>query len=144
MCSLYINLWKGEEAGSSTKFIKCTAEVSSTSELISEIAESVIWQSILIRQSVLLELEKQKVKLAMDDQKQKTNSNKVKSPVKRKSEFTNCSSRENDKKKKKFMCNNFGEDEKEQLKKYDKKKNKEKRNVQCPQWRKKENVKKRG
>ena len=57
----------------------------------------------------------------MDDQKQKTNSSKLKSPVKRKSEFTNCSSRENDKKKK-FMCNNFGEDEKEQLKKHDKKK----------------------
>ena len=52
----------------------------------------------MIRQSVLLELGKQKAKLAMDQQKEKTNSSKVKSPVKRKSKFTNCSSKENDKK----------------------------------------------
>ena len=75
----------------------------------------------MIRQSVLLELEKQKVKLAMDQQNKKTSSSKVKSPVKRKSQLTNCSSRENDKKRKKFMRDNFGEDEKEQLKKDDKK-----------------------
>ena len=67
-----------------------TAGVSSTSELISETAET------MIRQSVLQELEKEKVKLAMDQQKEKTNSNKAKSPVKRKSKFTNCRSREND------------------------------------------------
>ena len=60
----------------------------------------------------------------MDQQKEKTNSSKVKSPVKRKSKFTNRSSRENDKKRKKFMRDNFGEDEKEQLKKDDKKKRK--------------------
>ena len=36
----------------------------------------------------------------MDQQKEKTNSNKVKSPVKRKSKFTNHSPGENDKKKK--------------------------------------------
>ena len=95
--------------------LNVTAGVSSTSELISETAESVI------RQSVLLELEKQKVKLAMDQQNKKTSSSKVKSPVKRKSQLTNCSSRENDKKRKKFMRDNFGEDEKEQLKKDDKK-----------------------
>ena len=65
----------------------------------------------------MLELEKQRAELAMDQQKEKTNSNKVKSPVKRKSKFTNCSSREYDKKRKKFMGDNFGEDEKEQLKK---------------------------
>ena len=58
----------------------------------------------------------------MDWQKEKTNSNKVKSPVKRASEFTNRRSRENDKKRKKFVCYNFGEDEKEQLKKDGKKK----------------------
>ena len=34
----------------------------------------------------------------MDQQKEKTNSSKVKSPVKRKSKFTNRSSKENDKK----------------------------------------------
>ena len=58
----------------------------------------------------------------MDWQKEKTNSNKVKSPVKRTSEFTNRRSRENDKKRKKFVCYNFGEDEKEQLKEDGKKK----------------------
>ena len=77
-----------------------------TSQLISETAES------MIRQSVLLELEKQKAKLAMDQQNKKTSSSKVKSPVKRKSQFTNHSSRESDKKRKKFMRHNFGEDEK--------------------------------
>ena len=76
----------------------------------------------MIQQSVLLELEKQKAKLAMDQQNKKTSSRKVKSPVKRKSQFTNCTSRESDKKRKKFMRHNFGEDEKEQLKKNDKKK----------------------
>ena len=47
----------------------------------------------------------------MDQQKEKTNSSKVKSPVKRKSKFTNRSFREN-KKRKKFMRDSFGEDEK--------------------------------
>ena len=61
----------------------------------------------------------------MDQQKEKTNSSKVKSPVKRKSKFTNRSSRENDKKRKKFMRDNFGEDEKEQLKKDDKERKRE-------------------
>ena len=75
--------------------------------MISETAES------MIRQSVLLELEKQKAKLAMDQQREKTNSSKVKSLVKRKSKFTNRTFRENDKKRKKFMHDNFGEDEKE-------------------------------
>ena len=42
----------------------------------------------MIQQSVLLELEKQNVKI------EKTNLSKVKSPVKRKSKLTNCSSRE--------------------------------------------------
>ena len=94
-----------------------TAGVSSTSELISETAET------MIQQSVLQELEKQKTKLATDQQKDKTNSNKVKSPVKRKSEFTNRSSKENDKKRSKFMRDDFGEDEKEQLKKKKKEQN---------------------
>ena len=51
-----------------------TTGVSLTSELISETAES------MIRQSVLLELEKQKAKLAMDQQKEKIYSIKVKFP----------------------------------------------------------------
>ena len=57
----------------------------------------------------------------MDQQKEKTNSSKVKSPVKKNSKFTNHSSRESDKKRKKFMHDNFGKDEKDQLKKDDKK-----------------------
>ena len=91
-----------------------TVGVSSVSKLISETAET------MTQQSVLLGLEKQKAKLAMDQQKEKTNSNKVKSPVKRKSKFTNRSFRENDKKRNRF--DNFGEDEKEQLKKVGNKK----------------------
>ena len=88
-----------------------TAGVSSTSELISETAET------MNQQSVLQEVEKQKTKLPMDQQKEKTISNKIKSPVKRKSKFTDRISRENDEKRKKFMRDNFGEDKKEQLKK---------------------------
>ena len=89
-----------------------------TSELASETAET------MIRQTVLLELEKQKAKLSMDQQKEKTSSNKVKSPVKRKSKFTNRSSRVNDKRRKKFMRDNFDEAEKEKLKKVDEKRKK--------------------
>ena len=51
-----------------------TVGVSSTSELISEAAET------MIRQSVLQELEKQKAKLAVDQEKEETNPNKGKSP----------------------------------------------------------------
>ena len=93
----------------------------------------------MIQQSVLQELEKQKTKLATDQQKDKTNSNKVKSPVKRKSELTNRSSKENDKKRSKFMRDDFGEDEKEQLKK--KRKNKIRDNLE---EEKKRILKKRG
>ena len=56
----------------------------------------------------------------MDQQKEKNNPNKVKSPVKRKLKHTNRSSKENDKRKT-FMHHNFGEDEKEQLKRDNKK-----------------------
>ena len=66
----------------------------------------------MVQQFVLKELEKQ-VKLAMDLEKEKTKSNKVKSSVKRKSKFINGSSGENDRKRKKFMHNNFVDDEKE-------------------------------
>ena len=59
----------------------------------------------MIQQYFLLELEKQKAKLVIDQEKEKTNSSKVKSPLKRKSKFTNRSSRQNDKKRKKF-CEN--------------------------------------
>ena len=100
------------------KFIG-TGGVGSTSELISETAESII------RRCVVLELEKQNAKLAMDQQKEKINSIKVKSSVKRQSNFANRTSRENGKKRKKLMRDNFGEDEKEQLKKDDQKRKKE-------------------
>ena len=63
----------------------------------------------MIRQFVLQELEKQKAKLAVDQEKEETNSSKVKSPVKRKSKFTNCSFRENDRRKK-FMRDNLEEE----------------------------------
>ena len=43
----------------------------------------------MIQQSVPQELEKQKVKLAMDQEENKINANKVKSLMKRKSKFTN-------------------------------------------------------
>ena len=57
----------------------------------------------------------------MDQEKKKTNSNKVKSAVKRNSKFAN-SSRDNGKKKKKFIRNNFVKDKKDQFKKDDKNK----------------------
>ena len=57
----------------------------------------------MIRQFVLQELEKQKAKLAVDQEKEETNSNKVRSPIKRKSKLTNRSFRENYKRMKKFM-----------------------------------------
>ena len=44
----------------------------------------------------------------MGQQKEKTNSNKVKSPAKRNPKFINRSFRENDKKRKTFMGDNFG------------------------------------
>ena len=62
------------------------------------------------------ELEKQKAKLAVDQEKEETNSNKVRSPMKRKSKFTNHSFRENDKRMKKFMWDNL-EEEKRMFKK---------------------------
>ena len=77
------------------------AGVSSTSELISGTAET------MIRQFVLQELEKQKSKLAVDQKKEETNSNKVRSPMKRKSKLTNRSFRENYKRVKKFMRDNL-------------------------------------
>ena len=76
----------------------------------------------------------------MDQQKEKTNLNKVKAPVKRKSKFTNCRSTENYKKRKKFLCDNFGENETEQLKKVDKKRKK----CVITSRKKKKNLKKRG
>ena len=62
----------------------------------------------------------------MDQQKEKTNSNKVKFTVKRKSKFTNRSSKVNDKKRNRLMHDNFGEDENKPLKKFHKKKKKKK------------------
>ena len=66
----------------------------------------------MIQRSVLLELEKQKAKLAMNQQKEKTYSNKVKLPVKRKSKFTNCSSR--------AKHDSPDDSQKDQLRKYEK------------------------
>ena len=65
-------------------------------------------------------------KLAMDQHEEKTNSSKVKSPVKRKSKFTNRSSRENDKKRKKFLVITLVKMKKNSYRKDDKKR---KRNV---------------
>ena len=96
-----------------------TAGVSSTSELILETAET------MIRQSVLQELEKQKANLAVDQEKEETNSNKVRSPLKGKSKFTNHSFRENDKRRKKFMRDNL-EEEKKNSRKMDNKRKKAK------------------
>ena len=61
----------------------------------------------MIRQFVLQELEKHKAKLAVDQVKEETNSNKVRSPIKRKSKLTNRSFRENYKRMKKFMRDNI-------------------------------------
>lgn len=74
--------------------LNSTPTVSPTSELITETAEIMIWES------VLQELEKWKAKLVTDQKKQKTNLDKVISPFKRKSKFINGSSKEKDKRKK--------------------------------------------
>ena len=62
--------------------LNVTAEVGPTPELITETAE------IMIRQSVLQELEKQKTKLTIVHEEEKPDPSKVKPPVKRKSKFT--------------------------------------------------------
>ena len=80
-----------------------TAETSSTSELMTETAET------MIRQSVLQELVKQKAKLYIILKEEKVDSSKVKSPVKRMSKFINCSCKENDKKRKKLMRDNVND-----------------------------------
>ena len=68
--------------------LNVTAEVGPTPELITETAE------IMIRQSVLQELEKHKTKLTIAQEEEKPRPSKVKCPVKRKLKFTNCSSKE--------------------------------------------------
>ena len=84
-----------------TNFLTCllnslngTAEAGPAPELITETAE------IMIRQFVLQELEKQKAKLTIPQDKEKPDPSKVKAPVKKKLKFTNCSSKENDNKRK--------------------------------------------
>ena len=57
---------------------------------------------IMILESVIKELEKQKTKTAIA-QEQDITINHVKSPVKRKPKFTSCNFRENGKNRKKFM-----------------------------------------
>ena len=61
----------------------------------------------------------------MDQEKEETNSNKVRSPLKRKSKVTNHSFRENDKRRKKFMRDNL-EEEKKNSRKMDNKRKKAK------------------
>ena len=75
----------------------------------------------MIRQSILQQLEKQKSKLAVDQEKEETNSKKIKSPVKRKSKFRNRSFRENDKRRERFMHDNLEEENKEYSRKMDNK-----------------------
>ena len=74
---------------------------------------------IMIRQSVIKELEKQKTKIAIA-QEQDITINHVKSPVKRNSKFTSHNIRENGKSRKRFMCYNLNDDKREQLKENDK------------------------
>ena len=81
----------------------------------------------MIRQFVLQELEKQKAKLAVDQEKEETNSNKVRSPTKRKSKLTNRSFRENYKRMKKFMLDNIRKKKKEYSRKMDNNRKKAKR-----------------
>ena len=66
----------------------------------------------MTRQSVLQEVEKQKAKLSIILEKEKTGSSKVKSPVKRKSKLINRSCKEDDKKRKKFMRDNISDEKK--------------------------------
>ena len=73
---------------------------------------------IMIRQSVLKELEKHKTKIAIA-QGQDFTINHGKSPVKRKSKFASQKLRENGNRKK-FMRYNLNDDEREQLKEKDK------------------------
>ena len=68
--------------------------------LILETAGTMIYQFCYLR------TRKKKAKLAIYQDKEKTNSNKVKFPEKRKSKFTNRSSRENNNKKKRLMLDN--------------------------------------
>ena len=76
--------------------LNSTAKVSPRSELVKK--RQRLWFDNLFFQNY-----KKKVKLAIFQEKDIINSNKVKSPVKRKSKLTNRSSRENDKKGKKSM-----------------------------------------
>ena len=87
-----------------------TVEVVPTSELITETVET------MIPQSVLQELEKQKATLTIQE-KEKTDSGKVNSPVNRKSTFRNRISKGSDKKGKKLMCDNISDEKKEHSKK---------------------------
>ena len=59
------------------------AETGSTSEVITETAET------MIQQSLLQELEKHKAEICIILEEEETDSKKVKSPVKRKSKFIN-------------------------------------------------------
>ena len=60
-------------------------------------------------------LKKQKIKLTIAQEKEKTNSNKFKSPVKKKSKCVGRSTRDKYKKRKKFILDNLNDNEKGQL-----------------------------
>ena len=75
-------------------------------QLTTETAETII------QQSVLQELGKQKVKLSIILEEEKTDSSKVKSSVNRKSKFIYRGFKENDKKMKKVMCDNVNDEKK--------------------------------
>ena len=75
---------------------------------------------IMMWQSIIKELEKQKTKIAIAQEQDITISD-VKSPVKRKSKFTSRKfTRENGKNRKRFMCHNLNDDKREQLKENEK------------------------
>ena len=82
---------------------------------------------IMIWQSVIKELEKQKTKIAIA-QKEDITINHAKSPVKRKSTFTSRNFRENGKNRKKPISHNLNDDKREQVKESDKIRQKQMRN----------------
>ena len=85
------------------------------SSLLNDIPSSDSTPDIIIQQSVIKELEKQKTKKAIA-QKQDITINHVKFPFKRKSKFTSRNFRENDKYRKKFMHHNLDDDKRKLLK----------------------------
>ena len=82
-------------------------------------------QDIMIQQSVIKELEKQKTKIAIAQEQDIIN--QISS--KRKSKFASCNFRENDKNRKRFIRHNLNDDKREQLKENKKIRKKQMRDV---------------